>query len=45
MPKPATVFRSAEQNALEEGWFYEGAGIYRDAWLVKTAAVSVAPFG
>ena len=30
---------------LEEGWYYEGAGIYRDAWLVKTAAVSVAPFG
>lgn len=30
---------------LEEGWFYEGAGIYRDAWLVKTDAVSVAPFG
>lgn len=30
---------------LEEGWFYEGAGIYRDAWLIKTAAVSVAPFG
>ncbi len=30
---------------LEEGWFYEGAGIYRDVWLVKTAVVSVAPFG
>ena len=30
---------------FEEGWFYEGAGIYRDAWLVKMAAVSVAPFG
>jgi len=30
---------------LEEGWFYEGAGIYRDAWLVKTGNVSVAPFG
>lgn len=30
---------------LEEGWFYEGAGIYRDAWLIKTGAVSVAPFG
>jgi len=30
---------------LEEGWFYEGAGIYRDAWLMKTADVSVAPFG
>ena len=30
---------------LEEGWFYEGAGIYRDAWLMKSAAVGVAPFG
>ena len=30
---------------LEEGWFYEGAGIYRDAWLLKSAAVGVAPFG
>ena len=30
---------------LEEGWFYEGAGIYRDVWLLKTAAVGVAPFG
>ena len=30
---------------LEEGWFYEGAGIYRDVWLMKSAAVSVAPFG
>ena len=30
---------------LEEGWFYEGAGIYRDVWLEKSAAVSVAPFG
>jgi beta-galactosidase len=31
--------------SLEEGWFYEGAGIYRDAWLLKSAAVSVASFG
>ena len=23
--------------SLEEGWFYEGAGIYRHVWLVKTA--------
>ena len=30
---------------LEEGWVYEGAGIYRDAWLMKSAAVGVAPFG
>ncbi|MCR5312955.1 MAG: beta-galactosidase, partial [Bacteroidaceae bacterium] len=31
--------------SLEEGWFYEGAGIYRDVWLLKTSNVSVAPFG
>ncbi|MDO4165216.1 MAG: beta-galactosidase GalA [Bacteroides sp.] len=30
---------------LEEGWFYEGAGIYRHVWLCKTAPVHVAPFG
>ena len=30
---------------LEEGWFYEGAGLYRDVWLEKSAEVSVAPFG
>ena len=28
-----------------EGWWYEGAGIYRNAWLVKTAALAVAPDG
>ena len=31
--------------SLEEGWFYEGAGVYRDVWLEKSAEVSVAPFG
>lgn len=31
--------------SLFEGWFYEGAGIYRHAWLVKTAPVSIAPDG
>ena len=30
---------------LEEGWFYEGAGIYRHVWLEKAAPVHVAPFG
>ena len=30
---------------LEEGWFYEGAGIYRDVWLLKRGEVGVAPFG
>ena len=28
-----------------EGWWYEGAGIYRNAWLVKTAPLAVAPDG
>ncbi|PTX90964.1 beta-galactosidase GalA [Opitutus sp. ER46] len=28
-----------------EGWFYEGAGIYRHTWLVKTAPVHVAHWG
>ena len=31
--------------SLEEGWFYEGAGIYRNAWLEKRAEVGVAPSG
>ena len=30
---------------LEEGWFYEGAGIYRHAFLEMTDPVHVAPFG
>ena len=30
---------------FEEGWFYEGAGIYRDVWLEKTGLQHVAPFG
>ena len=30
---------------LEEGWFYEGAGIYRHVWLNKSAQMHVAPFG
>ncbi|MEO7932611.1 MAG: beta-galactosidase GalA [Chthoniobacterales bacterium] len=28
-----------------EGWFYEGAGIYRHAWLEKSAPVAIAPDG
>jgi beta-galactosidase len=28
-----------------EGWWYEGAGIYRHVWLVKTAPLHVAPCG
>ena len=30
---------------LEEGWFYEGAGIYRHTWLTKTSPLHVAPLG
>ena len=28
-----------------EGWFYEGAGLYRHVWLVKTAPLAIAPDG
>ena len=30
---------------LEEGWFYEGAGIYRHVWLNKANKLHVAPSG
>jgi beta-galactosidase len=28
-----------------EGWFYEGAGIYRHVWMEKTAPLHIAPDG
>jgi beta-galactosidase len=28
-----------------EGWFYDGAGIYRHVWMVKTHPVHVSPYG
>jgi beta-galactosidase len=31
--------------SLDEGWFYEGAGIYRHAWLTKTAPVHITRWG
>ena len=31
--------------SLFEGWWYEGAGIYRHVWLVKTDPLHVAPNG
>jgi beta-galactosidase len=31
--------------SMEEGWFYEGAGIYRHVWLYKLAPVHVARHG
>lgn len=32
-------------TTLGEGWFYEGAGIYRHVWLTKTAPMHVAQWG
>ncbi|MGA2870942.1 MAG: sugar-binding domain-containing protein, partial [Verrucomicrobiota bacterium] len=31
--------------SLEEGWFYEGSGIYRHVWMTKTAPQHVAKWG
>jgi len=31
--------------SIEEGWYYEGAGIYRHVWLNKTDRLHVAQFG
>lgn len=31
--------------SLEEGWFYEGAGIYRHVWLEKTAPLHITTGG
>ncbi len=41
-PNVVAVRVDASQS---EGWFYEGAGIYRHVWLVKTAPLAVAPDG
>ena len=47
------VARFGEENVVavhleagdHEGWWYEGAGIYRHVWLIKTEAVSVDLWG
>ncbi|MFO8002153.1 MAG: beta-galactosidase GalA [Marinilabilia sp.] len=31
--------------SMEEGWFYEGAGIYRHVWLTKTEPLHVPRYG
>jgi beta-galactosidase len=41
-PNTLVVRVDATQN---EGWFYEGAGIYRHVWLVKTNPVHVPQWG
>ena len=45
-PRPAANVLVVRVDATEsEGWFYEGAGIYRHVWLVKTAPLHVAQWG
>jgi beta-galactosidase len=41
---PNVVAIRVDANAME-GWWYEGAGMYRHAWLVKTDAVHIVPEG
>ena len=31
--------------SIAEGWFYEGAGIYRHVWLIKKAPLHIPEFG
>ncbi|MBV5314184.1 MAG: DUF4982 domain-containing protein [Prolixibacteraceae bacterium] len=31
--------------SIEEGWFYEGAGIYRHVWMNKTNPLHIAQYG
>jgi len=41
-PNVLVVRVDATEN---EGWFYEGAGIYRHVWLVKSDPLHVTPWG
>jgi beta-galactosidase len=45
--RPATrnVVLVRVDATLSDGWFYEGAGIYRHAWLVKSSPVRVRQWG
>jgi beta-galactosidase len=45
-PAPGTNVIAVRVDAtLDEGWFYEGAGIYRHVWLTKTAPVHLTQSG
>lgn len=41
----ANVVAVRVDATMEEGWYYEGAGIYRHVWLAKTPPVHVARHG
>ncbi len=44
-PGGANVLLVRVDATLSDGWFYEGAGIYRHVWLVKTHPVHVRKWG
>ena len=44
-PGKANVLLVRVDATLSDGWFYEGAGIYRHVWLVKTHPVHVKQWG
>lgn len=44
-PTGRNVLAVRVDASLDEGWFYEGAGIYRHVWLTKTAPVHIARWG
>ncbi|QOY88795.1 beta-galactosidase GalA [Paludibaculum fermentans] len=45
LPGEPNVLLVRVDATLSDGWFYEGAGIYRHVWLVKTAPVHVKKWG
>ena len=46
VPEPGDDQLLVRVDATEsDGWFYEGAGIYRHVWLVKTSPVHVPRWG
>lgn len=45
LPGSPNVLLVRVDATLSDGWFYEGAGIYRHVWLVKTAPLHVKKWG
>ena len=45
LPGVPNVLLLRVDATLSDGWFYEGAGIYRHVWLVKTNPVHVKKWG
>jgi beta-galactosidase len=44
-PGERNVLLVRVEATLSDGWFYEGAGIYRHVWLVRTAPLHVKKWG